>query len=184
MIAFVLANGKPVDATQELIAIGACNLANSFIQAFPSTGSLSRSAVNNSSGVRTPLGGLYTGLLVIIALLFFTPYFYYIPKTSLAAIIIAAVVFMVEVKVVKPMWRTKSNELLTMDVSVKITIFLCIPESDLIPGLGTFIACLLLPLEIGILTGIGINLLFILYHAARPKITIEILKVSGRQTFF
>lgn len=79
------------------------------MQAFPSTGSLSRSAVNNSSGVRTPLGGLYTGLLVIIALLFFTPYFYYIPKSTLAAIIIAAVVFMVEVKVVKPMWRTKSK---------------------------------------------------------------------------
>lgn len=98
-----------MDATQELIAIGVSNVANSFIQAFPVTGSLSRSAVNNSSGVRTPLGGLYTGLLVIIALLFFTPYFYYIPKTSLAAIIIAAVVFMVEVKVVKPMWRTKST---------------------------------------------------------------------------
>lgn len=104
-----IANGKPVDATQELIAIGVCNVANSFIQAFPTTGSLSRSAVNNSSGVRTPLGGLYTGLLVIIALLFFTPYFYYIPKSSLAAVIIAAVVFMVEVKVVKPMWRTKSK---------------------------------------------------------------------------
>lgn len=100
-----------MDATQELIAIGVCNVANSFIQAFPTTGSLSRSAVNNSSGVRTPLGGLYTGFLVIIALLFFTPYFYYIPKTSLAAIIIAAVVFMVEVKVVKPMWRTKSKSL-------------------------------------------------------------------------
>lgn len=45
--------------------------------------------------------------------------------------------------------------------------------------MGTFIACLLLPLEIGILTGIGINLLFILYHAARPKITVEVLKVSN-----
>lgn len=103
------ANGKSVDATQELIAIGLCNIANSFVQAFPGTGSLSRSAVNNSSGVKTPMGGLYTGLLVIGSLLFFTPYFYFIPKSSLAAIIIAAVVFMVEVKVVKPMWRAKSK---------------------------------------------------------------------------
>lgn len=147
------ANGKQVDATQELIAIGVCNICNSFVQGFPGSGALSRSAVNNSSGVRTPLGGLYTGILVIVALLFFTPYFYFIPKASLAAIIIAAVVFMVEVKVVKPMWRTK--------------------KSDLIPGLGTFIACLVLPLEIGILLGIGINVVFILYHAARPKISIE-----------
>lgn len=103
------ANGKTVDATQELIAIGLSNIANSFVQAFPGTGSLSRSAVNNSSGVKTPFGSFYTGLLVIIALLFFTPYFYYIPKASLAAIIIAAVIFMVEVHVVKPIWRTKSK---------------------------------------------------------------------------
>ncbi|XP_046603494.1 sodium-independent sulfate anion transporter isoform X1 [Neodiprion virginianus] len=147
------ANGKTVDATQELIAIGVSNIGNSFVQAFPSTGSLSRSAVNNASGVRTPMGGLYTGLLVILALLFLTPYFNYIPKASLAAIIIAAVIFMVEVKVVRPMWRAK--------------------KSDLIPGIATFLACLVLRVEIGILCGIGINVLFILYHAARPKISVE-----------
>ncbi len=50
-------------------------------------------------------------------------------------------------------------------------------ESDLIPGIATFIACLILPLEIGIITGIGLNLISILYHAARPKISIEIHKV-------
>lgn len=61
----VTANGKPVDATQELLAIGICNIGNSLVQGFPGTGSLSRSAVNNSSGVRTPLGGLYTGMLRI-----------------------------------------------------------------------------------------------------------------------
>lgn len=103
------ANGKAVDATQELLAIGTANVANSFVQGFPGTGALSRGAVFNASGSRTPLGSLYTGILVILALLFFTPYFYYIPKAALAAIIIAAVVFMVEVKVVKPMWRSKSE---------------------------------------------------------------------------
>lgn len=146
-------NGKPVDATQELLAMGLCNIGNSLVQGFPGSGSLSRSAVNNSSGVRTPLGGLYTGLLVMLSLLFLTQYFFYIPKAALAAIIIAAVIFMVEVQVVIPMWKTK--------------------KSDLIPGMGTFVACLVLRLEIGILVGIGINILFILYHAARPKIAIE-----------
>lgn len=61
LLCFFAANGKAVDATQELIAIGLSNIGNSFVQAFPSTGSLSRSAVNNASGVRTPLGGVYTG---------------------------------------------------------------------------------------------------------------------------
>lgn len=55
------------------------------------------------------MGGLYTSFVVIMALLFFTPYFEYIPKSTLAAIIIAAAIFMVEVKVVKPMWRAKSK---------------------------------------------------------------------------
>uniref|UniRef100_A0A1A9X3Y8 Uncharacterized protein n=1 Tax=Glossina brevipalpis TaxID=37001 RepID=A0A1A9X3Y8_9MUSC len=153
------ANGKPVDASQELIAIGSANIANAFVQGFPGTGALSRGAVNHASGVRTPLSNIYSGSLVIISLIFLTPYFYYIPKATLAAIIIAAVVFMVEVKVVKPMWRAK--------------------KTDLLPGLSTFIACLILPLEIGILIGVGVNVLFILYHAARPKISTEVLNTSA-----
>ncbi|XP_037911072.1 sodium-independent sulfate anion transporter [Hermetia illucens] len=152
-------NGKPVDATQELIALGIGNIANSFVQGLPVAGALSRGAINNASGVRTPMGNIYTAALVILALVFFTPYFFFIPKSSLAAIIISAVVFMIEVKVVKPMWRTK--------------------KSDLIPGLGTFFACLMLPLEIGILSGIGLNMIFILYHAARPNITVETLTTPG-----
>lgn len=102
------ANGKSVDATQELFAIGTSNIVNSFVQGYPGTGALSRGAVNHASGVRTPLGGLYTGILVI-ASLYMTPIFYYIPKAALASIIIAAVIFMVEVRVVKPMWRSKSK---------------------------------------------------------------------------
>ncbi|XP_036324611.1 sodium-independent sulfate anion transporter [Rhagoletis pomonella] len=158
-IAKAFGNGKPVDASQELIAIGIANIANSFVQAFPGTGALSRGAVNNASGVRTPLSNIYSGSLVIVALIFFTPYFFFIPKSTLAAIIIAAVMFMVEVRVIKPMWRAK--------------------KSDLVPGLGTFIACLVLPLEIGILIGVGLNVIFILYHAARPKITTEILTTQA-----
>ncbi|CAG9859988.1 unnamed protein product, partial [Phyllotreta striolata] len=153
------AKGKPVDATQELIAIGLCNVGNSFVQGYAGTGALGRGAVNNASGVRTPFGGLYTGLLVIAALLFFTPYFYYIPNAVLGAVIIAATVFMVEVKVIKPLWRTK--------------------KSCFIIFIVTFVSCLVLRLEIGILIGIGINILLILYHSARPKISVEKLKTNG-----
>lgn len=171
-------NGKAVDATQELIAIGTSNIVNSFAQGFPGTGSLSRGAVNNASGARTPLGSLYAGLLVVLSLMFLTPMFAYIPKSALAAIIIAAVVFMVEVKVIKPMWRSKSKiasfpKKNSRDIHFPLFPFI---ETDLIPGLGAFFACLILPLEIGILTGIGINMAFILYHTARPKICIEQLE--------
>lgn len=153
------ANGKTVDSKQELFAIGLCNIGNSFVHGFPGSGSFSRSAVNNASGVRTPLGSTYTSVLVIVALLFFTPYFYFIPKTCLSAVIITAVVFMVELRVVKPIYRSK--------------------KSDLIPGLFTFFACLVLPLELGVLFGIGLNLMSILYHAARPKISIKECKTRS-----
>lgn len=80
------ANGKSLDPTQELIAIGVGQLANSFVGAYPGNGSFSRGAINKASGARTPLGCLYSGTLVMIALLYFTPYFQYIPDAALAAV--------------------------------------------------------------------------------------------------
>ncbi|XP_011562861.2 sodium-independent sulfate anion transporter isoform X1 [Plutella xylostella] len=151
-------DGKTIDATQEMIAMGAVSIGNSFMQAYPGGGSLARSVVSNGSGVKTPFSGLYTGCMVLLALQFFTQYFEYIPKAALAAVIISAILFMVEYDVVKPMWRAK--------------------KLDLIPGVGTFILCLTLPLELGILTGVVVNIIFILYHAARPKFSVEMLKTE------
>ncbi|ALC47618.1 maker244 [Drosophila busckii] len=153
------ADGKPTDATQELIASGICNVANSFVQGLRSNGGVARGAILNASGVRTQLSNLYTGVIVIVALLYLTPCFNYIPKAALAAIIIAAVVFMVQYRVIKPMWHSK--------------------KTDLIPGLSAFFACLVMPLQLGILVGIGINVIFILYQAARPKLSIETLTTSS-----
>ncbi|XP_014086185.2 sodium-independent sulfate anion transporter [Bactrocera oleae] len=150
------AKGQPIDTTQELLTIGIANVANSLFQGYRVNGGLARSAVNNASGVRTPLGNLYIGLVVIVALLFLTEFFFYIPQTVLAAIIISAVIFQLQYHVILPMWRSK--------------------RMDLIPCFVAFIACLVLPLEIGILVAIGVNLLFILYHSARPKVRLETLE--------
>lgn len=92
-----------------MFALGICNIASSFVQSVPVSGALSRGAVNNASGVRTTFGGIYTAIIVMLSLKFLTPWFSYIPKASLAGVIVAAVVFMVEIQVVKPMWRTKSK---------------------------------------------------------------------------
>lgn len=103
------AKGKSIDATQELFAIGAANVANSFFQGYRSNSGLARSAVNNASGVRTPLANLYIGLVVMLALMYLTKYFYFIPLTVLGAIIISAVIFQLQYHVIKPMWRSKSK---------------------------------------------------------------------------
>ncbi|RLU18002.1 hypothetical protein DMN91_010243 [Ooceraea biroi] len=159
-IAKVFSEGKSIDATQEMLALGLCNVVSSFVSSMPVSGGLSRGAVNHSSGVKTTLGGVYTGLLVLISLQFLTPYLYYIPKAALAAVIIAAVVFMVEFQVVKPMWRSK--------------------KIDLIPAVVTFLCCLFIRLELGIVIGIGINLLFLLYATARPTLRVhKATSISG-----
>lgn len=92
-----------------MFALGVCNIVSSFFQSMPVSGGLSRGAVNHASGVKTTLGGIYTGILVLLSLQFLTPYLYYTPKSVLAAVIIAAVVFMVEFHVAKPMWKSKSK---------------------------------------------------------------------------
>ena len=103
-----LARGKQIDANQEMIALGMCNLAGSFVQSMPTTGSFSRTAVNSASGVRTPAGGIYTGALVLLALAILMPLCAYIPESTLGALIITAVIFSIEYEVVVPMWRSKS----------------------------------------------------------------------------
>ncbi|XP_014240670.1 sodium-independent sulfate anion transporter-like [Cimex lectularius] len=152
-IAKAFAGGEPVDATQELFTLAGCNLLGSFVSSMPITGSFSRSAVNHASGVRTTMGGVYTGVLLLLALGALTPYFYYIPKASLAAVIICAVIFMIEYEVIKPMWKASRR--------------------DIIPMFATFITCLLIGVELGILIGVGINIALLLFYSAKPNIKTE-----------
>merc|ERR1711909_175611 len=101
-------------------------------------GSFSRTAVNSASGVRTPLGGIYTGGLVILCLAFLMPYCAFIPKATLASVIMTAICFSVEYHIVKPMWRQS--------------------KIDLVPGLITFVVGLFYELEMGIFTGMGVHI--------------------------
>lgn len=152
-IAKAFASGESVDATQELITLSFANICGSFVGAMPITGSFSRSAVNHASGVATQFGSIYTGILVLLALSLLTPYFYYIPKAALAAVVICAVIFMIEYEVVKPMWRSR--------------------RADLVPAFATFALCLSVGVELGILAGVAVNVVLLLYPSARPQLDVE-----------
>lgn len=89
------ATGKIVDATQEMLALGLCNIFGSFFSSMPTCGAFTRSAVSQASGVRTPLAGFYTGMIILLALSLLTPFFSYIPRATLASILCCAVAFMV-----------------------------------------------------------------------------------------
>lgn len=159
-IASAFSAGKMVDAKQEMFALGFCNLLGSFVQSMPITGSFSRTAVNANSGVKTTAGGIITGVLVMLALSFLTSHFKYIPKASLAAVIICAVIFMIEYEMIIPVWKAR--------------------RLDQLPLWGTFITCLFWKLEYGILVGVTINLSIYLYGTARPKVNINVVKKQDR----
>lgn len=142
-----------VDATQEMIAVGLCNIASSFVSAMPTTGSFTRSAVNHSSGVRSPLSGAFTGALVLLALGLLTSTFYFIPKTVLAAVIISAMFPMMEFHEIIKTYRTR--------------------RIDVVPILITLLFCLFIGLEEGILIGVGSNLAILLFSSSRPNILME-----------
>lgn len=108
------AKGKRVDATQELISLGMSNVCGSFISSMPITGSLSRCAVNYASGVQTQLGGLFTGGLILISLEYLTEVFRFIPKSILAAIIMSAILHMVDVQGTIEIWKSRSNNFINI----------------------------------------------------------------------
>ena len=85
-ISKAFSKGKVVDATQQMIALGFCNIASTFFQSVPITGSFTRTAVNHNSGVKTAFSGVITGIIVLLALGLLTGTFYFIPKTTLAAV--------------------------------------------------------------------------------------------------
>ncbi|BFZ18037.1 hypothetical protein BsWGS_21075 [Bradybaena similaris] len=148
--AFARVNNYKIDATQEMVASGITNMLASFVSAYPITGSFTRTALNSQTGVRTPLGGIVTGGLVLLSLGVLTPWFTYIPKSALAAVIIAAVLQMVDCRIVVQLWKANKWDLLSFVV--------------------TFICSLVVGIEYGILIGIGVSLLLLLYPIARPKI--------------
>ncbi|CAG0917739.1 unnamed protein product [Notodromas monacha] len=158
-IAKAFSFGTPVDASQEMIALGLSNVLGSFFQSMPTTGSFSRTAINHASGVRTQFGGIYTGILVLSSLVVLTPLVPLIPKTALAAVIITALIYMVD-------YRSAVHILKSRKI-------------DFVPFLATFLSCIFLGLEFGVLIGVVVDVLILLYYSARPELSVSIEEVSG-----
>ena len=99
-----------MDASKEIVALGMCQFVGSFIGTLPITCSFGRSVINSSSGVNTPvLSGCITGLIILATCAFLTPYFAYIPTAALSAVIICAMIFTIDVEILLPIWKSKSE---------------------------------------------------------------------------
>eukprot|EP00794_Sanderia_malayensis_P014990 gene14990-16536_t len=150
-----------VDTFQEILALGAGNIFGSFFSSFPVTASFSRTAVSNMSGSKTPITGIVTSLVVILAIQFISPLFRFVPMSSLAAIVIAAVVNLIDHKLARQLWRTNK-----MDFAIWVI---------------TFCGCLY-EIEIGIMLGVVLSLAVVLYREFNPRLDVNFDKEAKSVT--
>lgn len=117
-------NNYVIDPSQELVAIGFTNLLGPFLGAYPATGSFSRTAIKSKAGVRTPLAGMFTAVIVLLALYALTSVFYYIPMGALSGLIIHAVGDLITPPdVVYQFWEVSPIEVFIFFGGVLLTIF-------------------------------------------------------------
>ncbi len=133
---------------REFLALGAANVVAGLFSGYVVTGGVSRTAVNYQSGAKTPLASMVTAVLVLLVVLFFTPWFYYLPNAVLGAIIIVAVIGLVDVRAAVKLFRFK--------------------RADGWTWLVTFIVTLLIGFEHGILVGVVFSLVLFVARSARP----------------
>ncbi|MCX8026309.1 MAG: sulfate permease [Thermodesulfovibrionales bacterium] len=141
-----------VNINQELIGQGMANIVGSFFQSFCVSGSFSRSAVNLQAGAKTALSGVISGFLVILTLLFFTSTFTYLPKATLAAIVISAVVGLIKESQFVRLFKTNRN--------------------DGIIAIATFTFALITKPDYAMFIGITLSLLIFLWESMNPRIVI------------
>jgi SulP family sulfate permease len=143
-----------LDVNRELVAQGLANLAGSFTQSYPASGSFSRSAVNFQAGARTGLASVVAAAVVLGTLLALTPLLYHLPQAVLAAVIMLAVASLVRFGDIVHAWRVQPH--------------------DGVAAAATFVAALALAphLDIGILGGAALSIGLFLYRTMRPRVAI------------
>jgi high affinity sulfate transporter 1 len=151
-------HGHRFEANQELLAIGAANLLAALGRGFPVSGGMSQSLVNESAGARTPLSGLVAAVFTLIVLLFASGLLRNLPQPVLAAIVLAAVMSLVDIHALQHIWRFSRGE-----------FFVAIAALVGVLGSG--------PVN-GVLLGAAISIVLLLRQAARPRVT-ELARVPG-----
>jgi sulfate permease, SulP family len=141
-----------INPDQELIGLGAANVAAAFTGGYPVTGGFARSVVNFDAGADTPAAGAFTAVGIAIAALFLTPFLASLPIATLAATIIVAVLSLVDFKTPRAIWAYSKPDFAAMAATVLVT--------------------LLAGVEPGVIAGVGLSLALFLWRASRPHAAI------------
>lgn len=151
-----------IDPDQELIGLGTANLGAAFTGGFPVTGGFSRSVVNYDAGAETPAAGAFTAFGLALAALFLTPLIHYLPKATLAATIIVAVLSLVDFSILKRAWHFSRADFAAVSVTIALT--------------------LIFGVEVGVTAGVVTSIVVHLYKTSRPHMAV-VGRVPGTQHF-
>ncbi len=159
---FARRNGYEIDANQELIGFGACNLASGLAQGFPVTGADSRTAVNNAMGGKTQMVGLVAGGAMLLVLVYLTAPLAHVPATALAAVILVSAVGLFDLNDLRMLYRMSYREFLMSVI--------------------TTLGVLVLGVLPGILLAVGLSLIWLLSVESRPNDAV-LGRVKGQKGF-
>ena len=151
-----------IDPDQELVGLGTANISAAFSGGFPVTGGFARSVVNADAGAETPAAGAFTAVGILLAAMYLTPLLYFLPKATLAATIIIAVLSLVDLSILKRSWTYSRLDFAAVATTITITL-----------GLGV---------EMGVSAGVILSLLLFLYKTSRPHVA-EVGLVPDTQHF-
>jgi sulfate permease, SulP family len=155
-------HGYEVDANRELLGLGAANLGSGLAAGMVVNGSLSKTAVNGSAGARTEASGLVAAVLTVLTLLFLTALFTRLPEPALAAIVIAAVVELIDVGALVVLYRMWTRRL--------GAIYGLAARADFAAAIAAMLGVLVFDTLPGLFIGIVLSLLLLLYRASRPHV--------------
>lgn len=154
--------GYQIDANRELLGLGAANLGAGLASGMVVNGSLSKTAVNGSAGARSQGSGLVVAALTVLTLLFLTGLFENLPEATLAGVVIAAVIELVDFAALRRLYRVWTRRL--------GGIYGKAARADFAAAVAAMVGVLLFDTLPGLLIGIGISMLLLVYRTSRPHV--------------
>ncbi|HEV7758098.1 MAG TPA: SulP family inorganic anion transporter, partial [Acidimicrobiales bacterium] len=153
-----------IDADRELLGLGAANIGAGLTSGMVVNGSLSKTAVNGAAGARTQLSGLIVAVLTIVTLLLLTGLFEDLPEATLAAVVVAAVIELVDIPALQELRRAYTPRLRA--------IYGVAARPDLLAALAALFGVLLFDTLPGLFIGIGASMLLLVYRASHPHLAV------------
>jgi high affinity sulfate transporter 1 len=158
-------NHYEIDPNRELLGVGVANLGAGLCSGMVVNGSLSKTAVNGGAGARSQLSGIVIAILTVLTLLFLTGLFQKLPEATLAAIVIAAVVELVDVPSLVRLYRVDSRWLERIHGRV-------VSRPDFVAALAALLGVLIFDTLPGLFIGIAVSVLLLIYRASRPYVAV------------